>query len=114
MVSIVKDNFGLSQIFIDITEFVGWSLKVILLHSLGSVEERLFSNGQKNGPAIIKFPNGEIFEFNYKDGEMEGILVDTVFSSTFLLQKFIHLKLCFCHSNVWAAFQFRKSYSYLN
>ena len=43
------------------------------LISTGSVEERLFSNGQKNGPAIIKFSNGDRFEFNYKNGEMEGI-----------------------------------------
>ena len=36
------------------------------------MEERQFSNGQKNGAAIIKFANGDKFEFNYKDGEMEG------------------------------------------
>ena len=50
---------------------------IALLISLGSVEERLFSNGQKNGPAIIKFPNGDTFEFNYKDGEMEGIIFNS-------------------------------------
>ena len=39
---------------------------------IGSVEERQFCAGQKNGTAVIRFVNGDTFEFSYSDGEMEG------------------------------------------
>ena len=39
---------------------------------IGSVEERQFCAGQKNGTALIRFVNGDTFEFNYSDGEMDG------------------------------------------
>ena len=39
---------------------------------IGSVEERQFCAGQKNGTALIRFVNGDTFEFSYSDGEMEG------------------------------------------
>ena len=39
---------------------------------IGSVEERQFCAGQKNGTAVIRFVNGDTFEFNYSDGEMDG------------------------------------------
>ena len=39
---------------------------------IGSVEERQFCAGQKNGTAVIRFVNGDTFEFSYSDGQMEG------------------------------------------
>ena len=39
---------------------------------IGSVEERQFCAGQKNGTALIRFVNGDTFEFSYSNGEMEG------------------------------------------
>ena len=39
---------------------------------IGSVEERQFCAGQKNGTAVIRFVNGDTFEFSYSNGEMEG------------------------------------------
>ena len=39
---------------------------------IGSVVERQFCAGQKYGTALIRFVNGDTFEFSYSDGEMEG------------------------------------------
>ena len=48
------------------------NLALAMFYTLGSVEERQFCDGQKNGPAIIRFLNGDTFEFNYTNSEMEG------------------------------------------
>ena len=47
----------------------------VLFVLLGSIEERQFSGGQKKGPAIIRFLNGDTFEFNYTDGEIDGLFI---------------------------------------
>ena len=38
----------------------------------GSFEERTFSDGAKNGPAKMTGVNGDVFEFQYVAGVMEG------------------------------------------
>ena len=43
-----------------------------LLYPDGSFEERSFSGGTKNGPAKMTGANGDIFEFQYVGGVMEG------------------------------------------
>ena len=53
--------------------FFRWACSINHISSfIGSVEERQFCAGQKNGTAVIRFVNGDTFEFNYSDGEMEG------------------------------------------
>ena len=53
--------------------FFRWACSINNIFSfIGSVEERQFCAGQKNGTAVIRFVNGDTFEFNYSDGEMDG------------------------------------------
>ena len=43
-------------------------LKVIFS---GKVEKRNYTKGELNGPATITWQTGDVFEFSYKNGNME-------------------------------------------
>ena len=37
----------------------------------GKVEKRTYTKGELNGPATITWQTGDVFEFSYKNGNME-------------------------------------------
>ena len=37
----------------------------------GKVEKRNYTKGELNGPATITWQTGDVFEFSYKNGNME-------------------------------------------
>ena len=51
-----------------------YSSTTILFQNLedGSIEERIFVNGQKSGGAVLKFVNGDFYELNYVDNILNG------------------------------------------